>query len=234
MFGNYGKRNPAMFLSEVPPSVGGAIGDPGFVDMSYGDAGDKAVTVGFTYRVGSGGYTYKQYPNGDIQIAQTPRGPSGVFIKADPSNQAWIAITSEIGPTAVWQAFFKQKGYWPAKKRSVVSSYAQAAAASASRSGSESAGGSRGQGFLSFLQQATGVFQAVTQAQQGTALPGQGTVLPGQQSQVTAPPSGGALTAEPVPQESGSPPYLLYGIIGVSAVVILGVLLSGRRQPATA
>lgn len=227
MFGNYGKRNPAMFLSDVPPSVGGAIGDPGFVDMSYGDAGDKAVTVGFTYRVGSGGYTYKQYPNGDIQIAQTPRGPSGVFIKADPGNQAWIAITSEIGPTPVWLAYFKQKGYWPVKKRSVVSGYAQAAASSATRSGTDSAGGARGQGFLNFLQQATGVFQAVTQAQQGTALPGQ---------PAAAVESVPLTSAGPAPEESASPPYLLYGVIGVSAVVILGVLLSGKKQtaPATA
>ena len=57
---------------------------------------------------GAGGYTYRQYSDGTIQIIGYPEGKDGLknkVYKPDSRDCAWVAITNEIGApsNATWK-----------------------------------------------------------------------------------------------------------------------------------
>lgn len=206
------------FLSPVPPSAGGVISNPpGFVFL--GDAGDKSAVSG-VLKVGSGGYTYRQYPNGNVDIVKTPRGSTSITLPADPNNSSWVAITAEIGPTKTWEPWFRQKGLWPMRKRSSAASASQAAAYSVVASTPSGASGARGQRALNVLQSASGILAQLfgPAASAGQAPPIDPTTT---------------LPAE-APAEDNTTKYLLYGGLALGTLVVVGLLLSGKKTQAGA
>lgn len=194
--------------------------------FGWASESSSAATKVYTKR-GSGGYTYEQvmlpaHQEGDVRIVGTPRGAASISIPASTSDTRWLAITREIGPTPKWAAWFKAHPSAGASSgRSAANSYTRSAAASLNiPTGTTGSGSGK---WLNLVQTAAGL---ATQFTSGGSAPSTATAA--------VPASAAATAPVELAEETPTSTYLLWGGVGVAAIVVLGLLVSGKPRAAPA
>lgn len=209
-------------------TFGGFAGpDPlGWASSATSIGGSSASASKVVTKRGSGGYVYEQVilpatNEGDIRIVATPRGATSILVKARISDSRWVAITREIGPTTRWAAWFKAHPTAGLSTGSAsANSYARSAASSLNiPTGTAGSGSGK---WLNLVQTAAGL---ASQFASGGSAPSTQTVA------VPAPEATSPATASE-PEETPTSTYLLWGGVGVAAIVVLGLLVSGKPRAA--